>query len=95
MDGPQAGIPRANAVFPNAFQVLEEKANKGRVEIFDQELGGHLAEPFFGKMQKQAEAIAISRYGMGAGVSLAKQTIGKERLKKRGEAGGNHCRTSR
>jgi hypothetical protein len=34
--------------------VFEEKANKGRIEIFDAELGGHFAESFFGKVQKQA-----------------------------------------
>ena len=62
MDGPQPGIPRASAVFASAFQVIEEKTNEGRIEVFDPELGGTFVEPFFGKLQKQAEAIAISRY---------------------------------
>jgi hypothetical protein len=95
VDGCQPDIPRARAVFASAFQVIEKETDEGSIEVFDPELAGTFAELFFGEFQKQTEAIAISRYGMGAGVSLAKQTIGKERLKKRGEAGGNHCRTSR
>ena len=95
MDGSQACIPRASAVFANTFQVVEEKTNKRRIEILDAELGGHFAESFFGKMQKQAEAIAISRDRMRARLPLAKQAIGKEGLKKRGKVGGNHGRTSR
>jgi hypothetical protein len=86
---------RVRALFlRTAFQVLEEKANKGRIEILDAKLGGHFAELFFGKMQKQAEAIAISRDGVRARLPLAKQAIGKEGLKKGGKVSGNHGRTS-
>jgi hypothetical protein len=80
MDGPQASIPRASAVFPNALQVFKEENNKGRVEIFDQELKGHFAQSFLGKMQEQAETIAIPRYRMRARLPLAKQPIRKEGL---------------
>ena len=95
MDGSEPGIPGTSAVFASAFQVIEEETNEGRVEILDPELGGHFAESFFGKLQKQAEAIAISRDRMRARLPLAKQAIGKEGLKKRGKAGGNHGCTSR
>jgi hypothetical protein len=54
-------------------------------------LGGHFAESFLGKLQKQAEAIAISRDGVRTRLPLTQQTIGKEGLKKEGEIGGNHC----
>jgi hypothetical protein len=81
MDGAQTGIPRASAVFPNALQVFKEETNKGCIEIFDQQLRGHFAESFFGKMQKQAEAVAITRYRMRARLPLAKQAIRKEGLK--------------
>jgi hypothetical protein len=95
VDGTQPGIPGACAIFASAFQVIEEGANKGSIEVFDPDLVGQLAESFFGKLQKQAEAIAVSRDRMRARLSLAKQAIGEERLKKRGKAGGNHGRTSR
>ena len=94
VDGSEARIPRASTVFANAFQVVEEKTNKGRIEVLDAELGGHFAESFFGKMQKQAEAIAISRDGMGARLALAEQAVSKEGLKKRGKVGRNHGCTS-
>jgi hypothetical protein len=95
VDGCQAGVPRARAVLAGAFQVIEEEADEGSIEVFDPELVGAFAELLFRELQKETEAIAISRDGMRARLSLAKQTIGKERLKKRGKAGGNHRRTSR
>src|SRR5437764_2797973 len=95
MDGSQPGIPGASAIFASAFQVIEEEADKGSIEVFDPELRGHFAKSFFGKLQKQAEAIAISRYCMRAGLQLTKQAIGEERLKKRGKGGGNHGCISR
>jgi hypothetical protein len=82
VDGSQPDVPSTSAVVAGAFQVVEEKANEGCVEILDSELGGHFAESFFGKLQKQAEAIAISRDGMRARLPLAQQAIGKEGLQK-------------
>ena len=75
--------------------MIEEEANKGSSEVFDPELGGHFAESFFGELQKQTEAIAITRDRMRAGLPLANQAIGEEGLKKRRKAGGNHGCTSR
>ena len=95
VDGPQPDVPRASTVFASAFQVIEEETNEGCIEVFDPDLGGHFAESFFGKLQKQTEAIAISGNRMRAGLPLAKQAIGEEGLKKRGKAGGNHGCTSR
>jgi hypothetical protein len=94
VDGSEARVARAGTVFANAFQVVEEKTNKGRIEVLDAELGRHFTESFFGKMQKQAEAIAISRDGMGARLALAEQAVSKEGLKKRGKVGSNHGCTS-
>ena len=76
--------------FCECFQGVEKKTNEGRIEVFDPELGGHFAESFFGKMQKQAEAIAISSDGVRARLPLTKQAISKEGLKKSGETGGHH-----
>jgi hypothetical protein len=95
VDGCQADIPRARAVFASAFQVIEEETDEGSIEVFDPELAGAFAELLFGELQKETKAIAISCDGVRARLSLAKQTIGKERLKKRGKAGGNHRPTSR
>jgi hypothetical protein len=75
--------------------VIEEEPNEGCIEVFDAKLGWAFVEPFLGELQKQAEGIAISRYGMRARLPLAKQAIGEERLKKSGEGGRNHYYTSR
>jgi len=94
VDGSEARIPRARAVFAGGFQVVEEKANKRRIEILDAKLGGYFAQSFFGKVQKQAKAIAISCYSMRTRLALAQQAIGKEGLKEGGKVSGNHGRTS-
>jgi hypothetical protein len=94
VDGSEARVACASTVFANAFQMVQEKTNKGCIEVLDAKLGGHFAESIFGKMQKQAEAIAISRDGMGARLALAEQAVSKERLKQRGKVGSNHGCTS-
>jgi hypothetical protein len=95
VDGSQPNIPRARAVFAGAFQVIEEETNEGCIEIFDLKLGGAFVEPFLGELQQQAEAVPISRHGMGARLPLTKQTIGEEGLQERRKAGGHHDCTSR
>jgi hypothetical protein len=95
VDGRQTRIPRASAIFANAFKVFEKEPEEGCVEIFDQDLGWYFAESFFCKMQKQTEAIAISGYRVGARSPLAKQTISKEGLKKSGKRGRDHRCSSR
>jgi hypothetical protein len=94
VDGSQPDVPRACTVFAGTFQVIEEQAKEWSIEVFDLDLGWLHAKPFLGKLQKQAEAIAISRHGMRAGLALALQTIGEEGLKKRRKASRNHDRTS-
>jgi hypothetical protein len=95
VDGSQSNVPRASAVFAGAFQVIEEETNEGGIELFDTELAWSFVEPFFGELQKQPEAIAISGDCMQARLSLAKQPIGEEGLKESRKAGGSHGCTSR
>ena len=40
MDGTQPSIPGACAISASAFQVIEEEANKGSIEVFDPDLRG-------------------------------------------------------
>jgi hypothetical protein len=95
VNGSQPNVPRASAVFANALQLIEEKTNEGSIEVFDAKLGWAFVKPFFRKLQKQAEAVAVCRDGIRARLPLAKQTIGEEALKKGGKAGGNHAWPSR
>src|SRR5579863_3377074 len=95
MDSSQACIPRAGAVLAYVFEVVEEQTDKLRVEVFDAKLGRRLAQSFFGKLQKQAEAIPISRYGIRTRLQLLKQAFSKEGLKERRKVGADHGCTSR
>src|SRR6266566_8285829 len=95
MDGSQTDVPCASTVFAGALQVIEKETNEGGIKIFDPELGGTFVQSLLGKLQQQAETVAISRDGMRARFPLAKQTISEERLKERREASGNHGCASR
>jgi hypothetical protein len=95
VDGSQANVPRASAVFASVFQVGEEETNEGSIEVVDAELGGGFVEPFLGELQKQAKAIAIAGDGMWARLPLAKQPISEERLEEGRKGGGHHNSTSR
>jgi hypothetical protein len=57
--------------------MVQEETDQWCIQIFDLELRGDFAESFFGELQKQAKAIAISRDGVRAHCPLAKQAIGK------------------
>jgi hypothetical protein len=83
VDSCQPCIPSASGVLADLFQVFKENAEKSRVEIFDRQLGRHFAESLFCKLQKQPEGIPIAGYGVWARLSLPKEPISKERLKKR------------
>jgi hypothetical protein len=78
----QSRIPSASGVLTALFQVFKENAKERRVEIFDRQFGWRYAESLFCKLQKQAEGVPISRYGVWARLSLPKEPIGKKRLEK-------------
>src|SRR5262252_11250629 len=59
MDSSQSDVPSTSAVFADVFEVIEKKGKERCVEILDSELRRHLAESFFGKLQKQTTASAV------------------------------------
>jgi hypothetical protein len=59
VNGSQSDVPSPSAVFASAFQVVKKESNERRVEILDPKLGRYFVESFFGKLQKQAKAVAI------------------------------------
>jgi hypothetical protein len=52
--------------------MFKKKTNERCIEIFNAKFGGHFAESFFSKVQKQAKAIAISRDGVWTRLPLPK-----------------------
>ena len=52
--------------------MFKKKTNERGIEIFDAELGRHFPESFFSKLEKQTEAIAISRDGVWTRLLLPK-----------------------
>ena len=75
MDGSEARVACASAVLAHAFQVVKEDTNKGGIKILNAKLGRHFAVSLFGKMENQAETIAISRDCMRARLPLAEEAI--------------------
>jgi hypothetical protein len=74
----QPDVPSASAVLPATLKIVEEITNKRHVQIIELEVRRRFAQPFFCKMQEQAEGIAISRDGMRACPLLPAQAICKK-----------------
>ena len=72
MDRGQAGVAGPSTVAAVGLDVLEELADEGRIEIFDEQIGGRLAESLGREVQQQPERVAVSSDGVGACVPLAK-----------------------
>jgi hypothetical protein len=82
VDCGQPRIPSASGVLSDLFQVFQESAKKRWIEVFDRQIRWHFSESVFGELQKQAEGIPISCYGVRARLPLPKEPICKEGLKK-------------
>src|SRR5206468_3083596 len=80
------------------LEVREERDDRGRVEILEHKLGWRLPGPLVQERQQQPEAVAVGGDRVRAGVALAGETIGEERLqqrRQRGHRGPSQLRSSR
>jgi len=87
MNRRQADITGASAILPTVLEMIEKITNEGHVQVLDREIRGCFTEPFFCKMEEQAEGIAITRDCIGTCSLLSEESIRKEGLKQGGKAG--------
>lgn len=78
VNGGQPSIAGAHAIVSLFLQVLEESADRRRIEVLEIEIGGGFSEPFLDESQEQAKGIALGAYGMGTGPALLSEPVGEE-----------------
>lgn len=81
MDRRQPEVPGTGAIASMLLEVVEEGPHERRVEIADLECGRGLAGLRMGEAEQETERVAVSRYGVGAHVTLSDEPVGEERLK--------------
>src|SRR5712691_2895124 len=86
----EASVTAAGAIAPFPFEMLEEGAEEGSIEIGEDETGGGAAQARGGEAEEQAEGVAVGGHGVGAGRPFAPQAFGEEGFQEGGELGSGH-----
>src|SRR5882724_3024631 len=85
MDGREPSIASLHGVAPLLFQLLQERADEGRVEVRQLEPRRMLSELAMGETKEQPEGVAVSGDRVWARAALLQQALGEPRLEERGE----------
>ena len=85
MDGGEPDITRARAVSTSLLDMVQKRADKWCVEIFQGQARGIFADPLLGKSQEQSKCIAVRGNGVGTGLALSDESVGEEGLEQAGE----------
>ena len=95
VDRGQAGVAGGAAVAPLVFQVLQERADQGGVQVGEAELCW-AASPVCSraKDEQEPERVAVGRDGVRAGLLLPGQPVGEEPLQEGSEVGHGATRPS-
>ena len=78
---------RVAGLFPGCFQLLEEGADRGGVQVGQVQLGGQLAGLLVDVSQQQGEGVAVGGDGVRAGAALGHQPVGEEGFQDRCQRG--------
>lgn len=73
-------VARPGAVAPVEFEVLEEIAQEGGIEILQTEVGRRPSKVLCGETQQQAEGVPIAGHRMRTRAELSEQSIREETL---------------
>jgi hypothetical protein len=91
VDGGEPGVAGAGAVAAVVFEVVQERADQRRVQVGEVELARLPAGAPGGEGQQQPPGVTVGGDGLRAGVPLAGQPVGEERLQGRGKRGHGCC----
>jgi transposase InsO family protein len=86
-DRSEARVASPHGVATLVFEVVQEPADQRSVEIGEIELGWLCAGLGVGVGEQQTERVAVGAHGVRAGVQLAVESFGEERLQDRSERG--------
>ena len=86
-DRGQPHVAGPGAVAPLVLEVVQERADRGGVQVGQVELGGHLAGALVHEGEQQPQGVAVGGDGVRAGLALLDEPVGEERLQRRGDRG--------
>jgi len=81
VDRGQPGVPGGAAVSPLFFQVLQERADQGGVQVGEAEPAGRLAGLALRESEQQLARVAVGGDRVRAGFLLRGQPVGEESLR--------------
>ena len=87
VDRGQPGVAAADGVAPLALEVVEERADHGRVQVSDIEPARWGSGARRGEAEQQPQGVAVGGDRVRAGPALGDQPLGEERLHGRGDRG--------
>lgn len=79
-DRGQPHVPGPDAVVPVGLEMVEKRRDRGDVEVVPVQPGGRLPASPVHEDQQQLQRVAVGGDGARAGVALAGETVGEERL---------------
>src|SRR2546426_6194554 len=85
MDGGQAHVATPGAIGAVLFQMIEERTEEDRVQIWDSQLRGCFAQSLLSILHQQAKGIAIAGNGERTRLPLPHQAIQEERFQQHGK----------
>ena len=94
VDGGQPGVTGGAAVAPAGFQVLQERADKGGVQVGEAESAGRLSGLGLGEGKQKPAGVAVGGDRVRAGLLLPGEPVGEESLQDSGEVGHRAARLS-
>ena len=94
VDRRQARVAALGAVAPFAFEVIQERADSGRVEVVELQLRRGLSAAVPGEGEQEPEPVAVGGDGVPAGAFLAHQPLGEERLEGGSDGAHRWCSSS-
>ena len=77
VNGSEPDIARAGAVPAGLLDMVQKLADKRCVEIFKGQARRIFAEPLVRKPQQEAKRIAVRRDGVGTGLTLSDESVGR------------------
>jgi hypothetical protein len=80
VDRRETVVARGHTVVTVVFEVVQERGDQRCVDLADVQSTGRLAGSLGGEADQEAQAGLVSGDGVGAGVALADQPVGEERL---------------
>src|SRR5262249_17408964 len=90
-NGGQSQIAAADGNSTVLLQVIKERSDQWRIDLFQGQLGRRLMQPLLSELQKQAECVAIGTDRVRTSLPLIHQTMGEKALQQRGQrTGGLH-----